>query len=102
MFNSQKELFAHLYETVTDRTCCICWQHTDMKKACCYAHILSKKMYAKLKCVANNIAIVCSEQCHNTVDKLAKWYAYEIHQQIKQWMEASNIINYLKNKSLEK
>ena len=79
--------------------CEICWNQftieSRINQPMIFAHILAKGQYPHLRLFENNIAIVCSDKCHQTVDKYVAWNKREIEQKILNW-ENIKILDYKK------
>jgi len=68
------------------RNCCICWKYILEPKPFCFAHILAKSKYPYLRNFTNNIALVCSINCHQEIDKrFTKINKAELEQKILNW-----------------
>ncbi len=80
----EKVTFEKVYKE--RQNCIICNTMVLELKAWCFAHILSKKNYPHLRNFTNNIAFVCSMDCHQEVDKrIAGQNKAQIEQQILDW-----------------
>jgi len=68
------------------KNCIICNKFVSEPKTWCFAHILNKKDYPHLRNFTNNIAFVCSIDCHHVVDSRITWSnKKDIEQQILDW-----------------
>jgi len=68
------------------KNCIICNKYVNEPKTWCFAHILNKKDYPHLRKFTNNIAFVCSIDCHHVVDSRIVWSNKKtIEQQILNW-----------------
>jgi len=59
----------------------------------CFAHILGKGMFPKLKLYENNIAIVCSIKCHKELDRRVSGCKHILEKVILSW-EIPNLDDY--------
>lgn len=50
--------------------CKVCTRHIKEARTRCFAHIFSKKMFPKYRLIKANIALVCSQECHNKLDTM--------------------------------
>lgn len=64
---SEAKIYARAYSQANG-ICKICTKTVLNPPAWCFAHILSKKNYPHLRLFTNNIAFVCSPECHAKVD----------------------------------
>lgn len=81
----QVELFREIWEE-RNHYCEVCWNHIQEPKTYCFAHILSKWRYPEYKFLKQNIALVCSLDCHGELDKRNAHNDY----QIKQYYDINN------------
>ena len=81
----EKNTFKQVFEN-SDKRCIICQIDIIEPKSWCFAHILSKKDYPHLRNFTNNIALVCSIECHWEVDSRISWKnKKEIEKEILNW-----------------
>ena len=97
---SEKDLFREILINKSKwwtLTCEVCWEiftiESRISQPTTFAHIIPKSYNSKLRLFKNNIAIVCWEHCHKTVDKYVAWNKLEIEQKILNW-ETININDY--------
>ena len=76
-FTNQKDLFYHIRQ-VRPHRCVICGKLIKEAISWCFAHILPKGMFPKLKLWANNIALVCSIECNKELDRRVSGHKYEL------------------------
>ena len=83
----EKNTFKQVFKN-SDKRCVICKKYILEPKIWCFAHILSKKDYPHLRNFTNNIALVCSIECHWEVDSRISWKnKKEIETEILNWKE---------------
>lgn len=74
-----------------DKRCVICWKKYysfEQTKPLNYAHILNKRDWSHIRNFTNNIALVCSIEHHNEVDRQISWQnKKEIEKKILNWEE---------------
>ncbi len=80
----QKEMFLEIREE-REHICNICWKEIFQPTSFVFAHILNKWMYSTYKFNKNNIALVCSMDCHEEVDKRRVWKDVEIKLLLDIW-----------------
>jgi hypothetical protein len=80
----QKELFQRIWNTRVHK-CYLCSEYIPEMKSFCFAHILSKWRYPEYKFEENNIALVCSQDCHKKLDSINAHRDHEIIQEL--WLK---------------
>lgn len=65
---SEKDFFKDI-KNEREPKCEVCWSFINEFKAHCFAHLLPKWQYPEYRLTPNNIVIVCSLNCHSTLDK---------------------------------
>ncbi len=65
----QKELFLEVWNNRI-HNCVVCKKHIPEQLTYCFAHILSKWVYPEHKFNPDNIALVCSLDCHHELDSI--------------------------------
>ena len=64
----EAKLFKKVWNTRT-HICEVCWCYIPEARTYCFAHKLPKGMYPEYKYNIHNIALVCSIECHQELDK---------------------------------
>lgn len=90
----EKKLFLEI-RNERRRVCCICTKKVKEAKTRCFAHMLAKGQRPKYRLVKNNIALVCSIECHNKIDKMIIGKKRYIADQLDMWESFNSIINSL-------
>jgi len=65
---TEKDLFKRIWES-RPHQCEICDKFILEARTWCFAHRKSKWVYPELRYEESNIALVCSIDCHNEVDR---------------------------------
>ena len=69
---SEKDLFWDIRES-RPHVCEVCDKYIPEALTRCFAHMLSKMNYPEHRTDKNNIALVCSIDCHWKADKICSW-----------------------------
>lgn len=75
----QKDVFEEIWNE-RNHHCEICLRYIQEPKTFCFAHILSKWRYPEYKFLKQNIALVCSIECHEEMDRMNTHNDYKIKQ----------------------
>lgn len=83
---TELDLFARIWKN-RPHICQVCNKTILEPKNYCFPHILAKGMYPAYRYFENNIALVCSIDCHNEFDSLIlkKYTKREMEEIIKDW-----------------
>lgn len=80
----EKEVFEEI-RNERPHICTICKKNIIEAQARCFAHLLAKGMYPKYRLNKDNIALVCSIECHHELDSMLIWYKKEIQDKLELW-----------------
>lgn len=83
-FTRKIDLFKHVRET-RPHHCEVCFSRIHEAKTWCFAHIVDISWSKKHKFNPNNIALVCSILCHNSVDVICKWQRQILLDILEKW-----------------
>jgi hypothetical protein len=87
----ERELFASVWASC-DKRCEICGEYIYQPAPWSFAHRAPKGTYPEYKLVPTNLSIVCSLECHASVDrqrkqKMAEWVAIN-----EKWLSETRMI----------
>ena len=80
----EKEVFEEI-RNERPHICTICKKNIIEAQARCFTHLLAKGMYPKYRLNKDNIALVCSIECHHELDSMLIWYKKEIQDKLELW-----------------
>lgn len=76
--NWESKMFREIWNE-REHICYVCKGNIPEPLTYVFAHICPKGTYPELRNVKKNIALVCSLNCHQEVDKLFSWIARQEH-----------------------
>jgi len=88
----EKKVFWEIWQE-RKHQCFMCWKHIKEPLAWCFAHICWKWSYPKQRLNKENIALVCSLDCHKKLDLLtAKVWKPYLSRMYKEWKSMFSIL----------